>query len=106
MKRMISGNETPDDLRQLLGGRAETDITLNRPALSQFVVRYLNGELTELQLQEIGDLLEMSVEYDAGNEEVIAQVLFEISSPEVNGEIDQERASEWKTMLTVTSSDQ
>lgn len=97
---IVSGDETLVDLRKHLAGRVDTDIALSRSALSQFVERYLNSELTEAELQEIGNLLEMSVEYNERSEEVIAQVLFEISSPEVNGEITRERASEWKAMLS------
>ncbi len=100
MTRLISGMEMIDDLRRHLTGRVETDFILNRSALSQFIERYLSGELTESELQEIGDLLEMTVEYEDGNEGVIAQVLFEVSSPEVNGQIDQESATEWKVMLS------
>ena len=96
----ISGNETIVELRKHLAGRVDTDIALSRSALSQFVERYLNSELTESELQEIGDLLEMSVEYEQGYEEGIAQVLFEMSSPEVNGEMNRERATEWKSILT------
>ena len=95
----ISGNETLVDLREHLVGCVDTDIALSRSALSQFVARYLNGELTESELQEIGDLLEMTVEYEDGNQGLIAQVLFEVSSPEVNGQINQQRATEWKAML-------
>ena len=95
----ISGNETLVELREHLTGRVDTDIALSRSALSQFVGRYLKNELTDVELQEIGDLLEMTVDYEEESEGVIAQVLFEISSPEANGGINRERASEWRTML-------
>lgn len=100
MTPLISGMETLDDLRRHLAGRIETDFILNRSALSQFIERYLSGELTESELQEIGELLEMSVEYEDGNEAVIAQVLFEVSSPEANCQIDRQRATQWKAMLS------
>jgi hypothetical protein len=96
----ISGNERLSELREHLTGCVDTHIALSRSALSQFVERYLNGELSDSELQEIGDLLEMSVEYEDGNEGVIAQVLFEVSSLEVNGQIDQQRATKWKAMLS------
>ena len=47
---------------------------------------YLDGVITENRLQEWADVLEMCdyVDYESGAEEAIADVLFRLSTPEIN----------------------
>jgi hypothetical protein len=52
------------------------------------------------ELADIGDQLEIVVEYeDAETRDDIASVLFEVSSPNINGPITPEAAARWKAML-------
>lgn len=95
----ISGTENVREL-QLLRQSAK-QLVLSKAALSQFVDRFLRNDLTESELQEVGDLLEGEpVDYeDDSPDRVIAQILFEMSSPEVNGPVNRAAAERWSEML-------
>jgi len=78
----------------------ETELELTPGTLRLFVDRYLRGELTAIELKNVADLIEQRVEYVPESlRTVMAQVLFEVSSPEVNGVITAELAEKWKTVL-------
>jgi len=96
----IVGNESHHELESKR--RVSERLVLTKGALSKFVSRYLDGQLTGSELQQFGDQLEGEpVDYDDESpERVIAQVLFEMSAPEVNGEIDVAAARRWLAMLS------
>lgn len=101
---VVTGDES---LEQLKVARTRyRRLSLGAPALIRFVDRFTRGALTVTEVQELGDLLESdSVDYlDTNSEGVIAQVLFEMSTPEVNGEIDEQAAERWRRMLSLTRS--
>lgn len=72
-------------------------ITSLRDALQLCV----NGELRPEDLTAWASDVELNeqIEYDAKHNKAIATVLFQISSPEVNGTIDRERCLELITIL-------
>ena len=98
--KSLTGTESIDDIRTLIASSDKDEVLLTRGALTRFIDRYVSGELSATELEEIGDELEMSVEYeDAETREDIASVLFEVSSPLANGPITPEAATRWKAML-------
>lgn len=95
----ISGAENVLELQSIR--QSARHVILTKAALAQFVERFLRNDLTDLELQEVGDLLEGEpVDYeDDSNDRVIAQILFEMSTPEANGPIDRLAAERWIEML-------
>ncbi len=96
----ISGNEQSDDL--LVKVDSGDSYTADAHAVSRFVARYLADELNAQDLEQIGDALEHeSVEYvGPGSDGIIAQVVFEMSSPEIKGPITKEAAERWLGLLS------
>lgn len=96
----IDGHEILADVQSKR--RSSRRVVLTRAALSRFVLRFLEKKLTAAELQEFGDELEGEpVEYDdESGDRVIAQVLFEMSAPEINGDVDRVAAERWLEMLT------
>ena len=96
--KSFTGTESIAEIKAMLASSRE--FLLTRNALMQFIDRYVRGELSAVQLEEIGDELEMVVEYeDFETSDDIAQVLFEVSTPLANGPITPEAAARWKAML-------
>lgn len=94
--KRFSGDE---DAAQLQSKLSSANWHLTASALGRFVERFLENELTPSQLEEIGDLLESeAVTYD-DDDGSIAQVLFEMSSPEVNGPVNDLAAQRWLEIL-------
>ena len=95
----ITGEESLGELKAKYV--LEPRLSLPATALISFIDRFVQGQLTAGQLQELGDFLESEgVDYLEGKDEgIIAQVLFEMSTPEANGDIDREVAERWRTML-------
>ena len=76
--------------------------TVTSRAVTQFVARYLQDELTPEQLEQIGDLLEGAEFFEyvgPGSDGIIAQVVFQFSTPEANGPITKEAATRWLQLL-------
>jgi hypothetical protein len=96
----ISGDESGTDLRAKID--SGDSYTVDARAMSRFVSRYLEDQLTAAELEEIGDLLEGAefVEYvGPGSDGIIAQVVFQISTPKANGAITKEAAERWLRLL-------
>jgi hypothetical protein len=103
LRQRISGTESLDQIEQRLAAedRFETQLELTPGTLKLFIDRYLNGDLSAIELENIADRMEQRLEYVPPSlSEVIATVLFEISAPDVNGGISRERAEQWKAALT------
>jgi hypothetical protein len=96
--KSLTGSESLEEIRTML--ETSNELLLTREVLTQFIDRYVRGELSAAQLEEIADQLEMAVEYeDAETRDDIATVLFEASGPVINGPITLEAAGRWKAML-------
>lgn len=96
----ISGNESATELRKKIDGG--DSLTVDARALTRFVSRYLQDELTETELEEIGDLLEGSefLEYvGPGSDGILAQVVYEFSTPSVKAPITKDAAERWLRLL-------
>jgi hypothetical protein len=96
----ITGNETLEELKAKYVEKRR--LSLEVRALIRFIDRFVQGKLTAAQVQELGDFLESDgVDYlDANGDGIMAQVLFEMSTPEANADIDRQVAERWRTMLS------
>ena len=96
----ISGSESEQELRAMI--ESEDPYTLDARALARFVTRYKDGELSEAEIEHIGDLLEGGefIEYvGPGSDGIIAQVIFQMSTPQPNRPITKEAAERWLGLL-------
>lgn len=96
----ISGNESTDELQAKID--SGDSYTLDAKALSRFLSRFLQGGLNAEQVERIGDLLEAAefVEYvGPGADGLIAQVVFEMSTPQSTGPITKDAAERWLRLL-------
>jgi hypothetical protein len=96
----ISGSESATELRKKID--SGDTYTVDAKAVTRFVSRYLEDKLTAQQLEEIGDLLEGGefLEYvGPGSDGVIAQVVYEFSTPAPNRPITKEAAERWLGLL-------
>jgi hypothetical protein len=96
----ILGSESAKELKKKLDGG--DSMTVDARALTQFVSRYLQDELNETELEQIGDLLEGSefLEYvGPGSDGLLAQVVYEFSTPSKKAPITKEAAERWLRLL-------
>ena len=96
----IVGNESAKELKKKIDGG--DSLTVDCRALTLFVSRYLQDELNETELEQIGDLLEGSefLEYvGPGSDGLLAQVVYEFSTPSKKAPITKEAAERWLRLL-------
>ena len=96
----ILGSESAKELKKKIDGG--DSMTVDARALTQFVSRYLQDELNEKELEQIGDLLEGSefLEYvGPGSDGLLAQVVYEFSTPSPRAPITKEAAERWLRLL-------
>ena len=98
--RALSGDETGDELQKKID--SGDTFTVDARALTRFVSRYLQDELNATELEQIGDLLEGSefLEYvGPGADGLLAQVVYEFSTPTARAPITKEAAERWLRLL-------
>ena len=96
----ISGKESSKELQKKID--SGDSLTVDARALTQFVSRYLQDELNEQELEQIGDLLEGSefLEYvGPGSDGILAQVVYEFSTPSKKAPITKDAAERWLRLL-------
>ena len=96
----ISGNESTKELQKKID--SGDSLTVDARALTRIVSRYLQDELNETELEAIGDLLEGSefLEYvGPGSDGLLAQVVYEFSTPSARAPITKEAAERWLRLL-------
>jgi hypothetical protein len=93
---VLSGNEHRADVVAMRRSAAKggDHILVTRQALARILDRHLSGAMTAADLVEIANELESNdeVDYEGDGEAVVAQVLFELASPEINGPLTPERS--------------
>lgn len=91
MTSIISGKESFEELNRLLCEDSEgNDIELTKAAVVLFIDRFLGGEISGIELQRISEILEMNeklVMEDDSDQVLISTALFQISTPEINGDL-------------------
>lgn len=96
----ITGTESGEELRAKID--SGDSYTLDARAVAHFVTRYIEDQMTAADLEEIGDLLEGGefIEYvGPGSDGIIAQVIFQMSTPQANGPITKDAAERWLRLL-------
>ena len=96
----ISGSESRQELQAKID--SGDTYTADARAITRLVSRYLQDQLTAQELEQIGDLLEGAefIEYvGPGSDGIIAQVIFEMASPQTKGPITKEAAERWLGLL-------
>ena len=96
----ISGNETVKELQAIID--SGDSYTLDARALTRVVSRYIEGQLSDQQVEQIGDLLEAAefIEYvGPGSDGIMAQVVYEMSTPQTNAPITMDAAERWLRLL-------
>ena len=96
----LLGTENGEELRAKID--SGDSYTLDARAVAHFVTRYVEDQLNAEELEQIGDLLEGGefIEYvGPGSDGIIAQVIFQMSTPEANGPITKEAAERWLRLL-------
>ena len=102
----LTGNENATQIEALRSLRAQgavqEPLVLTRRALARMIERYGTGEITTAELVRLANSVEAvdGVDYEAGAEAEIAQVLFELAAPEINGEVSYERSQKLLAQLT------
>ena len=96
----ISGTETGGELQAKID--SGDSYTLDARAMSLFVSRYIEDQLSAAELEQIGDLIEGGefVEYvGPGSDGIIVTVVYGMSTPQQNGPISKEGAERWLRLL-------
>lgn len=79
----------------------EASASLRLADVDRALEHYARGAFSEEWIQEWAEVLEMNehVDYERGVEDVIADVLFRLSSPEINGALNQAVVRELRANL-------
>lgn len=86
---VLTGKETPEQITETV---KTFDVLLSASALRYFLKNFTAGRLEIQSLISICSELEHeSVIYEPGRRQLIASILFEISSPEINGFVSIQR---------------
>ena len=96
----ITGTETSGELETKIN--SGDSYTLDAAAVTRFVSRYISDELNETDIEHIGDLIEGAefIEYvGPGSDGIIAQVIYQMSTPKKNAPITKEAAERWLGLL-------
>jgi len=77
------------------------EIGLSGAALIQLIDRCLIGDLSVEQIVGIANLLEVNeaINVDEADRLVVAEALFQLATPEINGQITQRRAQDIRAIL-------
>ncbi len=88
MEIKLTGNE---DAREIFRLRTAGDkvFLVSRKTLLRLIERFVGGEVDAKQVEGYADAVEVmdDVENEDGYEELIATILFQLSSPEINGSL-------------------
>jgi hypothetical protein len=100
--KLLTGNESFEDMFILL---SEGQIYLSASAMSLILKTIAKKKYPDETIQRLADALECeSVYYEESKSEVIAQSLFELSSPEINGVLTLDRCEELTKALQSSDS--
>ena len=92
MKR-LTGHEPFEEILELIA--TEGQVYLPASAMVFILNAVAKGQFSTETIQQLADALECEcIEYEDSKSAVIAQALFELSSPEINGLPTEERCAE------------
>ena len=76
------------------------DFVLNRSAVIEVLQAFLAGSITSQNVVEWADFFDVNENVELESDVLLPDVLFELSSPEINGELDVDRAGKLVVMLS------
>lgn len=89
----LTGLESIEEIREAF--RNNCSLMLSATALRTLLSKFIAGEVSTATIVEITDEFEHErVDYEPGKQKLIAEVLFEISTPEINGRLSVNRSKE------------
>lgn len=96
----LTGRESIDQLIESC--RCGSGVTLTISALITLLERFQAGYVDGRFIQQAANELENDgVVYDVKCEKIIASVLFELSSPEINGMLSKQKCNKLLSMLAI-----
>lgn len=75
-------------------------ILLARSDVKKALNAFLAGEITKEEIADWAEFYDANDYVEFETNELIPDVIFEISSPEINGWLDEDRAKGWLSLLT------
>ena len=89
----VTGLENYETLKQQLFTAEEESFLVEQLTIRSLLGRFLDEKITAEELSQFAELLDgnEAVDYESEQREIIADVLFDLSSPEINGEITHEK---------------
>lgn len=100
---MTADSKMPTALTKTTGSLVSTcdGAFVTRQQLINLLVAFLHGQVSAMDLQKWAAEIELSeqIEYEPTNAQLIADVIFELSSPEINGPLTFDRARNLSHLL-------
>lgn len=84
---------------------AGKDFILNRSAVIEVLRAFMAGSLTSQDVVAWADFFDVNENVELESDVLLPDVLFELSSPEINGELNVERAVKLVAILSGTKGD-
>jgi hypothetical protein len=78
------------------------DFVLNRSAVIEVLQAFIAGSVTGQNVAEWADFFDVNEDVELGSDLLLPDILFELSSPEINGELDVDRARKLVVILSNT----
>jgi len=88
-------------LRSKLASSKEEGIPLflSRSDIARALTAFLAGEIDENEVADWAEFYDANEAVEFESDAAIPEVLFDLSSPEINGRLDKARAREWLSRL-------
>ena len=101
----LKGNENlRTEIVQLMAGdQRSVDFTVSRKTLKTVLQRFVNNDLHAREVADWASLIEAcdQVEYEPGFERLIADIVFELASPEINGALTDQSCQRWMQRIGI-----
>ena len=92
----LTGIEPLEELSRIKKNASSESLRISRSALTQLILRFQSGDIGADELSSWAELLDAADEvvYESGYEEVVGEVLFVLSTPEINHPLSQSQCAE------------
>jgi len=92
----LTGVETLEELRHLKKGASVESLRISREALTRLIMRFQAADINSEEISTWAELLDLADEvvYEDGYEDVIGQVLFVLSTPELHNPLSKTQCTE------------
>jgi hypothetical protein len=97
----VTGEELLGEITSMAYGVGALQLDVSASALLRFIDRFLSGDISEKDLAGIAEAFDVNERVVIkGNSRLIAACIFELTSPEVNGDLSPPRMREVKARLS------